>query len=64
MAKKREGWERGQGPYSGSDDLNLRRKSMVGSGNAPGDVKDRSRVVDSNNDANGGFSAPLRPTQE
>ena len=64
MAKK-EGYQKGLGPYSGDrDSIGLTRKPMVGGGNLPSDSKDRTRVVDANNDANDGFSAPLRPTQE
>ena len=64
MAKKKEGWKTGEGAYSNSDDLNLRRKPMVGSGNAPGDVKDRTRTVDANSERSDGYAAALTPSKE
>ena len=58
MAKK-EGWKKGEGPYSGSDDLNLVKKDPN-----KWATTDRSKTVDSNSERSDGFAAKLTPTDE
>jgi hypothetical protein len=59
MATKKEGWQKGEGPYSSSK-LNMTRESDLGNSTNP-KGKDISKIVDVNNDRSGGFSAKLTP---
>jgi hypothetical protein len=59
MPKKVEGWKKGEGPYSNSDDLKLRRVTQEFSMG-----KDISKVVDSNAKTDNGFSGALKPDRE
>jgi hypothetical protein len=55
MAKSKEGWTRGVGPYSGGDDVKLNRKPDRG---YP-EPRDISRKVDRNSKVDDGFSGKL-----
>ena len=60
MAKK-EGWMRGVGPYSKTDDIKLTQVPMTKDAQGR---KDITKIVDANSEANGGFPAPLKPNRE
>ncbi len=51
MPKRREGWEKGVGPYSNSE-TGIRQEKVVGEGNPAG--KDISAVVESNSNDDSG----------
>jgi hypothetical protein len=55
MAKK-EGWEKGVGPYAGGDDVKLKRDE---SGLGYPKPRDISKQVDPSHKRNDGFSAKL-----
>ena len=60
MAKK-EGWQKGVGPYSGTDDIKLRQVPQTPFAKGSEDI---SKVVDANSEASGGFPAPLTPERK
>jgi hypothetical protein len=63
MAKGKEGWQKGQGPFSGIDkDSTPQPGKRVGFGT--GNPRDISRIVDENSERNGGFPAPLKPDRK
>jgi hypothetical protein len=59
MAK--EGWQKGEGPYSKTSDIRLTQKPMVKDREGR---KDISKVVDENSERNGGFPAKLTPSKD
>ena len=58
---KREGWKKGEGPYSNSDDFKPRR---VEDYQFTSSTKDRFKNVMENGDRNDGYPAGLTPPKE
>ena len=58
MGQKVEGWQKGVGPYSKTDDIKMTQVPQTPFAKGS---KDISKVVDENSERNGGFPAKLTP---